>query len=321
MHCKNTVNFKLIIQLVGVSVLSFVVQVLIIAGVFFSALKAADSLLAHVSSLTLVGMTVGIYVVIVVALNGVVIRKIRSQTRADSEHPKAFLRAWWSGVVGTFLCVSALAIHIELSKGSRSGGVDASIKQTLSIARTQGELFYNASDYSYEGVCESERLVVLIKNIEEYGGVVSCFAHDERWAIESTLIDQGQFACFDSSSGDVSYFETSSIDPDDTACGPEKFSARGNRTRVLFNVAEIEAFREVTGEEKIKILRQVGKAVAKMKGQGDIPLEIVTVTYSTSTDSYDYGSIGLTMYRGEVELNSEGIETVFFQPGGRIFVK
>ncbi len=54
------------------------------------------------------------------------------------------------------------AVVIGSLNDARSGGQDASIKQSVSNIRTQAEIIYNASNYSYDTVCGNARITTLL---------------------------------------------------------------------------------------------------------------------------------------------------------------
>ncbi len=63
------------------------------------------------------------------------------------------------------------AVVIGSLNDARSGGQDASIKQSMANLRQQAELHYNGSNYSYTGLCAADRVTNLIQaSIQVVGG-------------------------------------------------------------------------------------------------------------------------------------------------------
>ncbi len=54
------------------------------------------------------------------------------------------------------------AVVIGSLNDARSGGQDASIKQSVANIRSQAELVYNANGYTYDGICGDTRVTDLI---------------------------------------------------------------------------------------------------------------------------------------------------------------
>ncbi len=54
------------------------------------------------------------------------------------------------------------AVVIGSLNDARSGGQDASIKQSIANIRSQAELVYNSNGYSYDGICGDLRVTNLI---------------------------------------------------------------------------------------------------------------------------------------------------------------
>lgn len=193
--------------------------------------------------------------------------------------------AWIFGVClsGYFILSYPIVIHERLPN------VSTSIKHELHTAITYGELYSLQQNvrYSYDGLCKSEEIVDLIQTIESYGGTVTCYDEEESWAIQSSLVNTEGYYCVDSSAR-RELFPGSSISLNDTACGDDVRNSQ-SESNSAFEV------REVYGQEKEIVLQMVGLVLAKMKGFKDVNPDVTEASYSTSTNSYDFNDLGVSI--------------------------
>jgi len=115
------------------------------------------------------------------------------------------------------------AVVIGSLNDARSGGQNASIQQSIANVRSQAELVYNSSNYSYSSVCTDQRVTDLIDagldviNGTSYtsgthGAVAyvatngdtpsdrtaACHANDTSYAVSAPLANNSGFWCVDS---------------------------------------------------------------------------------------------------------------------------
>ncbi len=118
------------------------------------------------------------------------------------------------------------AVVIGSLNDARSGGQDASIKQSVANIRSQAELWYNSNGYSYSGLCAAVPIdnllsaAVDVVNGADYdaalhgindatialnsltgvaaGRTGSCAADETRYVAASPLASVAQFWCVDS---------------------------------------------------------------------------------------------------------------------------
>ncbi len=117
------------------------------------------------------------------------------------------------------------AVVIGSLNDARSGGQDASIKQSVANIRSQAELHYNASGYTYAGLCANAAVDNLLDGALDVvngtpyapathgvntfagannpigpatGRTATCHADDTRYAVIAPLASSAQFWCVDS---------------------------------------------------------------------------------------------------------------------------
>ena len=83
---------------------------------------------------------------------------------------------------------------------ARRRGQDASLKSSLSAARSEAQLYYSDNQNSYDGVCESENLSDLMQPLEDDGYDVMCRANATEYLIYAPLKiqEEGTYWCVDS---------------------------------------------------------------------------------------------------------------------------
>lgn len=111
-------------------------------------------------------------------------------------------------------------LYGESLEAARSRGADAETKSSANNSRAQAELYHDANNWSYLGVCASDQgISELIERAEETAkdGEVSCFDSGQAWAMEAKLSDD-TFYCVDST-GKAGDQPLSSISSADMVCG------------------------------------------------------------------------------------------------------
>lgn len=93
------------------------------------------------------------------------------------------------------------AVVLSSLNDARRGGSDASIKQSMTNLRSQAEILYNASNYSYDNVCTSTTTSALrnaaVANGPTPATAAACFDSAQAWAASVPLNTAGHF-CVDS---------------------------------------------------------------------------------------------------------------------------
>ena len=88
------------------------------------------------------------------------------------------------------------AVVLASLNDARDGGQDASIKQSMSNARSQAELFYNQNAYTYDGVCaDTDMLQLIVATENNRAETLSA-----NRAVDATSVVNG-ISCQDSSVG------------------------------------------------------------------------------------------------------------------------
>ena len=113
------------------------------------------------------------------------------------------------------------AVVIGSLNDARSGGQDASVKQSVANIRSQAELIYNSDNYTYESVCGNQAVIDLLSAAtrvvngvtpfaesagdasNDLTGAVStrvakCFDANTAYAAAAPLASVGEFWCVDS---------------------------------------------------------------------------------------------------------------------------
>ncbi len=312
---------KLFVRLVGITTVSILVNASLLLVLFFILPEISQSIPYYLSALNSTLSFWGIVFSCVALVNWQIVKKIRSQT-STALSIRLKVAAWLLGVVVIAAAVILLPLYLATLAPHRSAGVGAVIQQNISNMRAQGELYYNQNEYSYSGVCSHASIKTLLTSVEKLGGAVSCYANDQYWAVESTLVDREEYVCFDTESHQQKFFATSSISATDTACGAEVSRMSSPEFRYPTLTFPDPELREVTGQEKKEVLQAAGKSFAKnFRGMGDLDQESVAYTYSTSTGSYNFDELDLFVSGGWLVLNDEPGEFVYVHHDGRVFVK
>ncbi len=93
------------------------------------------------------------------------------------------------------------AVVLSSLNDARRGGSDASIKQSLTNLRSQAEILYNASNYSYATVCTASTTSALrnaaVSNGPS-GSTLGCVATAQAWAASAPLNINSKHFCVDS---------------------------------------------------------------------------------------------------------------------------
>lgn len=101
------------------------------------------------------------------------------------------------------------AVVLASLNDARSGGQNASIKQSITNIRSQAEIVYASSTYSYATVCADTKVLQLLNAVVSNGPAtghssaavsttnVACNDDDDFWAVASPL-NNGGFFCVDS---------------------------------------------------------------------------------------------------------------------------
>ena len=75
------------------------------------------------------------------------------------------------------------AVVIGSLNDARSGGQNASIQQSMANVRSQAELVYNSSNYSYSTVCSDERVTDLLQaSLDVINGTGAINATSPAWS-------------------------------------------------------------------------------------------------------------------------------------------
>lgn len=96
------------------------------------------------------------------------------------------------------------AVVLASLNDARSSGSNAAIQQQMSNLRSQAELHYNTSNFSYDTMCGSDAVQSLIGAINNNSGAtgtagVVCNDGPQAWAVSSPLVGDGAgFWCVDS---------------------------------------------------------------------------------------------------------------------------
>jgi type IV pilus assembly protein PilA len=110
------------------------------------------------------------------------------------------------------------AVVIGSLNDARSGGQNASISQSMANVRSQAELVYNSSGYSYDTVCTDTRVTNLLQASLDVvngtgainatqaawatstpaGRIVACQDTDQEWVAMAPLANSSGFWCVDS---------------------------------------------------------------------------------------------------------------------------
>ena len=110
------------------------------------------------------------------------------------------------------------AVVIGSLNDARSGGQNASIQQSMANVRSQAELVYNSSNYSYDTVCSDPRVTSLLRaSLDVVNGtgainaaqaqwststpanrIVACQDSDREWVAMAPLATGNEFWCVDS---------------------------------------------------------------------------------------------------------------------------
>lgn len=108
------------------------------------------------------------------------------------------------------------AVVLASLNDARNSGQDASIKQEIGNARSQAEIVYNQSNYTYSGVCTDPKITTQLNAIRanrsltgsvtvngaSSGTAVTCNSTDDGYAIHSPLnvqVGSSTAWCVDSS--------------------------------------------------------------------------------------------------------------------------
>jgi hypothetical protein len=228
------------------------------------------------------------------------------------------ISAWFIGIGVSFGLIMYLYSNATY-EGTPSN--DASIVQILSHTRSQMELYYGnrlGGGFSYEGGCSSDKIVPLLRAVEQYGVTVSCFDSDEGWAIESTLTKQEGYYCVDYTGAEGRYFDESEINADDMVCGDNSVVGSVRTVRDI----DVSQMHEVYGDEKVRAVQMAGAQMAAIKGRADLNQDLIQFTYTTSTNTYNFESIGFYISSNvAVGLVDMDYKEVYFHNDGRVFVK
>lgn len=96
------------------------------------------------------------------------------------------------------------AVVLASLNDARNSGSDASIKQSMASLRSQAELVYNNSNFSYDTVCSGSgatstaSLRTAIESANPTASTFTCNDVPTAWAASSLLVSTNQHWCVDS---------------------------------------------------------------------------------------------------------------------------
>lgn len=92
------------------------------------------------------------------------------------------------------------SVVISSLNDARTSGADAAIKQGLSVVRSQSNIYYNGSGFTFEGFCVDSDTVPVLQGIEDVNGGFTPECNDSvaAWAVSSPLVTTSTEWCIDS---------------------------------------------------------------------------------------------------------------------------